>query len=88
MNNIPHKAICFCWMRGYEGGTIMKFILLHQVIRGETTPIWVNVEYILTIVPETEDKYARVYTKDFNFLAKESSGDILTAIRRAESDGI
>lgn len=39
----------------------MKFILLHQIVRGEESGIWINADKIITIVPESAGKPARLY---------------------------
>ena len=64
-----------------------RFILLHQRSRtGDFSPLWINTAYIVTIVPETEDQLARVYSREFNCLVRETANEILSAILRAEVD--
>jgi len=65
----------------------MSFILLHQHTRDRGgVPIWINTAYIVSIVPENEKQLARVYSREFNCLVRETASEIFTAIRRAEED--
>ena len=61
-----------------------RFILLHQATLPEPKPVWVNVDYIMSLEPQTGTGLTRVNTELATFRVTEDVSAIFDAIRNAE----